>query len=94
MNTASFRGINFFYQSTSEDYGFKHAEHVYPGSPNFQLEQLGLNRRLLKIEAIVRLQDRQAFDIALTNESAGLLVHPIYGTIEVKVGTFTKTDSK
>lgn len=90
---ASYRGIEFFYKSSSETGGFKVAEHLYPGSDNFKVEQLGKVPRRFDIEARVKFENRDSFDNALDTSGSGLLSHPMYGNIIVKVTQYTKTDT-
>ncbi len=93
LNTASYRGIEFFYKSSSETGGFKTAEHLYPGSDNFVVEQLGKVPRRFDITARVRFENRDAFDIALNTSGPGLLSHPMFGNFIVKVTQYTKSDT-
>ena len=38
---ASWRGIPFYYRGSTEQRGFKTVQHLYPGSNNFKIEQMG-----------------------------------------------------
>jgi len=91
---ATYRGIPFLYQSTNESGGFKTVEHLYPGSDNFQIEQLGKTPRKFNIEAKIDFNNRDAFDTVLNTPGSGLLSHPMYGNFIVKVTQYTKNDSK
>jgi len=93
LNKASYRGIEFFYKSSTEAGGFKTAEHLYPGSDNFIVEQLGKVPRRFDIEARVKFDNRDAFDIALNTPGDGLLSHPMFGFFTVKVTQYTKSDA-
>jgi len=94
LKKASYRGINFFYQSSNETGGFKFAEHQYPGSDNFNIEQLGRRPRRFSIEAKVDFDSRDSFRIALNTPESGIFAHPMYGNFLVKVTDFSLSDSK
>lgn len=94
LKEASFRGVKFFYKSSYESEGFKVAEHIYPGSDNFKIQQLGHVPRRFSIDAIVRFDDRDSFDSALRTGGTGILSHPMYGIFLAKIGgTYTKSDT-
>ena len=93
LKPGSYRGVTFFYRSTAEEFGFKTAVHEYPGSDNFNVEQLGKKGRIFNIEAKVDFESRDSFDIALNTSGSGLLSHPLYGSFVVKVGQYSKNDS-
>lgn len=93
LKRGTYRGISFFYRSASETGGFKTAEHLYPGSDNFVVEQLGKVPRRFQIEAQVEFSNRDRFDNALNTAGSGILSHPMYGNFIVKVIEYTKTDS-
>ena len=93
LKTASYRGIEFFYQSSTESGGFKFAEHIYPDSDNIIIEQLGKVPRRFSFECRVLFENRDAFDNALNTEGTGTLSHPMYGNFPVKVTSVSKRDS-
>ena len=93
LKSASYRGIPFFYKGSSETSGFKFAEHLYPGSDNFNIEQLGLRPRRFNIDCRVPFDVRDAIDNALNTAGVGILSHPMFGNFSVKVTEYTKTDS-
>jgi prophage DNA circulation protein len=93
LKAGSYRGIQFFYQGTSETRGFKNAVHEYPGSDNFVIEQLGKRTQQFNMDIRIRFEDKESFDIALNTPGTGILVHPNYGNFLVKVIEYTKTDS-
>jgi len=93
LKTASYRGVSFFYKSSSETSGFKNAQHFYPGSDNFKVEQLGKMPKRFDIESRVLFQDRDRFDNALNTPGVGILSHPMFGNFSVKVTEYTKTDT-
>lgn len=93
LKSASYRGIPFFYKSSSETGGFKTAEHLYPASDNFKIEQLGKVPKRYDIEARVKFDNRDSFDNALDTQGSGLLSHPMYGNIIVKITQYRKSDS-
>lgn len=94
LKTASYRGIPFFYQSSTESGGFKVAEHLYPGSDNFKIEQLGQVPTRFNIECRIKFEDRDRFDNALNTQGSGILSHPMFGNFIVKVTEYTKSDTK
>lgn len=94
LKRGTYRSIPFYYQSTSESSGFKYAEHTYPGSDNFTIEQLGKRPKRFNIEGKVDYDRRDDIDVALNTPGSGILSHPLYGNFIVKVLEYTKTDSK
>jgi len=93
LKRSTYRGIQFFYRETSEEWGFKTAKHEYPGSDNVVIEQLGKKGRIFNINARVEFERRDAFDNALNTSGSGILSHPMYGNLIVKVGEYTKSDA-
>lgn len=93
VKTCSYRGVTFFYKGTSENNGFKTAQHLYPGSDNFVAEQLGKAPRTFSIDAQIEFDNRDRFDNALNTSGSGILNHPMYGSFIVKVLTYSKNDS-
>ena len=90
LYASSWKGVPFFSRSSSETGGFKTAKHVYPGSDNVIVEQLGKVPRDFTIPAEVRFQDGDAFDTALNTPGSGILVHQDYGNITAKLTEYTK----
>jgi len=93
IQRGSYRSIPFFYQNTRESGGFKTAQHLYPGSNNFILEQLGNVPREFNVECRVQFENRDSFDNALNTAGVGILTHPMYGNFLVKVKEYEKNDS-
>ena len=93
LQRATYNGIQFFYRSSSEARGFKYAEHLYPGSDNFTIEQLGKVPRKFTIQAQVQFSERDVLNAALDAGGTGLLSHPMYGNLAVKVTTYNPTDN-
>lgn len=93
LQRAAYNGIQFFYRSSSEARGFKYAEHTYPGSDNFTIEQLGKVPRRFSIQAQVLFEDRDVFNAALDSGGTGLLTHPNYGNLAGKITTYNPTDN-
>lgn len=93
IKVASYRGIPFFYDGSTETGGFKVAEHLYPGSNNFIVEQLGRNPQKFDIQCKVKTENKQNFDVALNTPGNGTLNHPMLGTFLVKVTSYNKSDA-
>ena len=92
LKPASFRGAPFFYLSTNgEDLGFKTALHVFPGSDNFELEQLGRVPRRIPLDIRTTADQVERFNIAVTTPGSGRLSHPEFGNLIVKVGGVSRT---
>lgn len=92
LKKPSYNGVEFFYRSATETGGFKVAEHLYPDSNNFRVEQMGGVARKFRIECGVKFENRDSFDIALNTPGTGVLSHPMYGNFLVKVTTYEKRD--
>ncbi len=93
--SASFRGVPGCIQSTSMTGGFKVAEHLYPGSNNFNIEQLGRFPNKFSITWKVNSENKDAFEVALNTAGPGILVISTRGRFLVKVnGEYTATDSQ
>lgn len=90
LNRASFRGVEFFMDSGSENRGFKNVVHEYPDSDNVYVEQKGLKAKTLPITAIIKGTGQDYFDNknalieALNTPGNGTLIHPWLGALEVK----------
>lgn len=87
MHPGSFRGIPFLVPSESVRRGKKTVMHEYPNSDERYVEELGKNPPVFTITAIVHGDDyinkRLRLEDALERPGQGLLVHPIYGRINV-----------
>lgn len=92
---ASFRGVPFLIKSESEEAGKKVAIHEYPNSDRRFVEELGALPSSFSMAALVHGERavEQSSDLirALTLPGLGVLVHPIYGRIEVKATTFKRS---
>ena len=93
LKSGSFRGVEAYYQESSETGGFKFAAHEYPGSDNFNIEQLGRRRREIPSRWLVRPDQKDAFFAALNTPGSGILVIPTKGSLVSKVTEFTMFDS-
>lgn len=95
---ASFRNIRFLVETESADRGKKYTIHEYPNSNNRYVEELGTVPATFSIKAIVHGEDaitkRKNLENALEKKGLGLLVHPIYGRINVMALTFSVTSSQ
>jgi prophage DNA circulation protein len=90
---ASWRGISFYYRGSTEQRGFKTVQHLYPGSNNFKIEQMGKMPKQFTISAQIDDDNRDVLDAALNASGSGILSHPKYGNFTAKVTTYTKSDS-
>jgi len=92
-NKASWRGVPFYYRGSTEERGFKTVQHLYPGSNNFKVEQMGRMPKQFVISAQIEDESRDAIDAALNASGSGILSHPKYGNFTAKVTEYSKTDS-
>jgi prophage DNA circulation protein len=90
---ASWRGAPFYYRGSTEQRGFKTVQHLYPGSNNFKIEQMGKMPKQFTISAQIDDDNRDVLDAALNASGSGILSHPKYGNFTAKVTTYTKSDS-
>lgn len=90
---ASWRGVPFYYRGSTEQRGFKTVQHLYPGSNNFKVEQMGKMPKQFVISAQIDDGNRDVLDAALNASGSGILSHPKYGNFTAKVTTYTKSDS-
>lgn len=90
---ASWRGVPFYYRGSTEQRGFKTVQHLYPGSNNFKVEQMGNMPKQFVISAQVSDESRDSIDAALNASGAGILSHPKYGNFTAKVTEYSKVDS-
>lgn len=85
---ASYRGVNFLIQSESEDGGKKTVVHEYPNSNRRFVEELGTLPSTFSMTAFVHgssaVADSRELIRVLGLSGIGVLVHPIYGRLEVK----------
>ena len=83
----------FYYRGSTEDRGFKTVQHLYPGSNNFKIEQMGRMPKQFAISAQIEDERRDVLDAALNASGSGILAHPKYGNFTAKVTEYSKVDS-
>lgn len=90
---ASFRGIPFDCQTTSDPVKRAIVVHEYAYKDGGEVDDMGRDARVFSINAIffgdTYQQEMQAFIAALDEGGAGELIHPIYGTHMVVVREYT-----
>lgn len=90
---AEFEGVSFLCPSDSVDRGKKVVYHEYPNSDVRYIEELGKLPPTFNLTAIIHGPDainrRFLLEGKLEKEGRGLLVHPIYGRINVVATTFS-----
>lgn len=90
---ASFEGIEFLCPSESVDRGKKVVYHEYPNADIRYVEEFGKLPPTFNLPAIVHGDDainrRFQLENKLEQRGQGLLVHPIYGSINVIATTFS-----
>ena len=99
---SSFRGVRFFWQSSTLQGGNKDVVHEYPLSNRRYVEKLGKFQETISMKMITSSYDNISYkkardDLynALINPKPGILRHPLYGSIKVQVvGLPTITESK
>lgn len=95
----SFRNISFLVPSETKTGGPKVVRHEYPNSDVRFTEDLGLTPPIFDMICIIHgdtsINKRLQFENALNQGGIGTLVHPVYGTLEVKVGgTYTVSSNQ
>lgn len=90
---ASFRKVDFLMESESVRRGKKYTLHEYPNSDVRYVEELGSAPPEFTVRGIVHgadaINQRYRLEIALEKKELGLLVHPIYGKLNVMALDFT-----
>lgn len=98
LNPASFRNVSFLVPSESVRRGIKTVMHEYPNSNERYVEELGELPPTFSLQAIVHGSDsinqRLRLESALLQGGLGLLVHPIYGRLNVKVLNFSVSSNQ
>lgn len=99
LQTASFRGIPFLVPSESKTGGKKTVTHEYPNSDKRFTEELGKIPPSFTLQCLIHgddaINNRLRFESVLEEEGFGTLIHPIYGTVEVKTsGPFTVSSNQ
>ncbi|MCK5602305.1 DNA circularization N-terminal domain-containing protein [Candidatus Pacearchaeota archaeon] len=97
LQRASFRGVTFFWSSTTTTGGRKVVLHEFPNKDTRFAEDLGQLPKSFVVEATVGhlnySQNRDALITALEKEGFGTLVHPTLGTFEVQALPYTLNEN-
>lgn len=92
MQRARFRGIEFFWVSSSLAGGRKTVTHEYVNNDRRFVEDLGKNQKTFTVQGVIAgpryLRNRNALIEALEKPGVGILVHPIDGSQNVVLKTF------
>jgi prophage DNA circulation protein len=87
LRPASFRGVPFFVDSTTDPVGRTGAVHLYPKRDDAFVEDLGLFNGEIIVRAYLvgpnYMEQRDELLAALNQSGTGILVHPYFGEIEV-----------
>jgi prophage DNA circulation protein len=98
LQIASFRGVEFLVDSETKSGGKKIVTHEYVNSNSRFTEELGELPPSFTIDAIVHgenaVQKRFNFERVLNLPGLGELVHPVYGTLQVKSTTYSVSSSQ
>jgi len=85
---ASFRGVNFLIKGESEEGGKKTVTHEYANSNRRYVEELGTLPSTFSMQAFVHgaaaVEESRNLKRVLDLPGVGILIHPIYGRLEVK----------
>lgn len=81
LRPASYKGVSFYVEDTSADFGRRTVLHKYPYRDVPFAEDLGRDTRGFTFTAFVMSQgDHDKLVDALESEGGGTLIHPFYGT--------------
>ena len=84
-HSPSFKGVPFLVLASNITGGRKDVRHSFLNSDRQSVEDLGLAPRVFNLTAVVTgdnyLQDRNRLLAALEGKGPGVLVHPLYGTL-------------
>jgi len=94
---ASFEGVYFLVPSETKTGGRKTVSHEYPNSDERYTEDLGRMPAKFTLEAILHGDDvifeRKLLENKLDTADLGILIHPIYGRLEVKATSYSVTSN-
>lgn len=94
---ASFKNVPFLVPDETTVSGKKTVNHEYPNSNQRFVEELGISTPIYEITAIVNgnsaIQRRITLENTLREEGRGLLIHPVYGQVQVTATSFTSKSS-
>lgn len=96
LQPGSFRDIPFYFTEETKTGGQKTITHEYPFSSRRFTEQLGQSPPIFSLRIIIygSVQNRIDFERALNTPGLGTLVHPIYGSLQVKATVYTVRSSQ
>ncbi len=101
LETASFKGVRFYWRSGNLEEGQKTVVHEFPNTNRRVVEDLGIQQGTFTIQGITHgfgsdyKRNRDALREALTAGGEGILKHPLYGSVNVKALVYTLSeDSK
>lgn len=100
LRDASFRGVPFFVEGATTEFGRRTVVHEYPYGQRPGTEDLGRKVRRLRLDAFVLganyMADRDRLRDALEQAGPGRLVHPYWGELQVSVETVSlrETDAE
>ncbi len=90
---ASYKGVPFLVDGSTVQGGLKAVKHTFPNSDNQVIETLGTRQRTFQLRAFITgdettyIQKRNDLIRVLETEGSGILVHPIYGSINNIIST-------
>lgn len=97
LQPASFRGANFLWEQVEISGGKRTVVHEYPFQDEAYVEELGLKANEFKLNAYLIGNDfdiqAASFQKTLDQKGAGELVTPLQGAMQVKITTWTRTDT-
>lgn len=89
LNKAIFRGVEFFFTSSTVDGGKKHAKHVYVGGNKQKIDEFGVNTKSFSMSGYIAAtttkdyyEERDKLIKALDAEGVDVLIHPTLGPID------------
>lgn len=98
LHPASFRGFGFLVRTETKEGGKKTVTHEYVGSDKRFTEELGKLPPKITLEAVIHGDDaiiqRQVFEQLLDEPGVAELVHPVYGSIQVKTTTYSASSNQ
>lgn len=93
LQSASYKNVSFLVPNESKSSGKKTVDHEYPNSDRRFVEELGKQAPTYIVTAIIHgtdaIQKRITLEKTLRETGRGLLIHPIYGQIQVVATDFT-----
>jgi prophage DNA circulation protein len=98
LQSASFKGISFLVESETKTGGKKTVTNEYVNSDKRFTEELGKLPPKFTINAIIHgddsIQRRKIFEDKLDESGLGELVHPVYGSVQVKSTSYTVSSNQ